>query len=36
MDKIKTHAMKIYELAMDNKKPAAIIVGIIVLLIILS
>ena len=36
MDKIKAHAIRIYKLAMDNKKPAAIIVGIIVLLIILS
>jgi len=36
MEKIKVHAMRICELAMDNKKPTAIIVGIIVLLIILS
>ena len=36
MNKIKAHAMRIYKLAMDNKKPAAIIVGIIVLLIILN
>ncbi len=36
MEKIKAHAMRICELAMDNKKPTAVIVGIIVLLIILS
>jgi len=36
MEKIKTHAMRIYSLALANKKATAVVVAVIVLLIIIK